>query len=70
MIDVVFEFKEVYGFYIGAKLNHIPRKGEDVYLSDELLDNKIDGDFEVLKVTNMIIDSSNKNYVNILLIKI
>lgn len=69
MTDVVFEFNEVYGFYIEIKLNHIPRKGEEIYLSDELLENKVEGNFEVLKVTHTIVASSS-NYVNILLTKI
>ena len=70
MINVVFEFKEVYGFFIEQKLNYVPRKGEIVYLSDELLQNNIEGSLEVIKVEHIIVGDLDKNYITILLTKI
>ena len=70
MIDVIFEFKELYGFFVETKLKSIPRKGERVCLSDSLLQNQIEGDFVVLKVNHIVFDIPEKSYVDILLMKL
>ena len=53
MIKVVFEIDGRYNEWLEIKLNHIPTKGDDVYLEDEVM--LPDGEnFEVFNVCYII----------------
>ena len=67
MIDVVFEIEGRYNEWFELRLNHIPRKGDEVYFEDDVMFNDNES-YEVFNVC-YVIDLSGITKVDITLKK-